>query len=455
MFYRHFPENVWREWPEIWHADVSRPHPGLKRATDNHTIYSVCAAPFYFPRPQYKCRKPRQPQQPKRPVERTRTPRRSSSTRPGRTETGRWVFKQLLMTRSSVNSPKGMAVRALAVTCSRHFPENVWRECPQIWHADVSGPHPGLKRATDNHTIYSVCAALFISPGTSTSAGSPGRPSSPSGPWRGRGPPRRSSSTRPGRTETGRWVFKQLLMTRSMVNSPKGMAVLALAVTFSGHFPQNVWREWPQIWHADVSGPHPGLKRATDNHTIYSVCAALFISPGTSTSAGSLGSPGRPSSPRGPWRGRGPTPPPRRSSSTRPGRTETGRWVFKQLLMNRSSVNSPKGMAVRALAVTFSGHFPENVWREWPQIWHADVSGPHPGLKRATDNHTIYSVCAALFISPGTSTSAGSLGSPGRPSSPRGPWRGRGPPAEQHHQARQDRDRTVSVQAAAHDPILG
>ena len=84
----------------VWHADVAGPQPGLKRATDNHTIYSVFAAPFYFPRPQHICRKPSSPRSPSGPW--TQTLRRSSSPRPGRTQSRRWVFKQLLMNRSWV-----------------------------------------------------------------------------------------------------------------------------------------------------------------------------------------------------------------------------------------------------------------------------------------------------------------------------------------------------------------
>ena len=35
---------------------------------------------------------------------------------------------------------------------------------------------------------------------------------------------------------------------------------------------------------------------------------------------------------------------------------------------------------VKRVKFGVSGHFPENAWREWPEIWHADVSWPSSEL---------------------------------------------------------------------------
>ena len=75
----------------------------------------------------------------------------------------------------------------------------------------------------------------------------------------------------------------------------------------SGHFPENAWREWPEILHADVSSPPTGLIR------LWSRSVDFFIY-----------------------------------------------WHYFDL--------------VKQVNLGGSGHFPEKAWREWHEILYIDVS---------------------------------------------------------------------------------
>ena len=77
----------------------------------------------------------------------------------------------------------------------------------------------------------------------------------------------------------------------------------------SGYFLENAWREWPEIWYAAVSWPHSELIR-------------LWLQSGDFSNF----------------------------------------WCYFDL--------------VKRVKFGVSGHFPENAWREWPEILHADVSWP-------------------------------------------------------------------------------
>ena len=172
----------------------------------------------------------------------------------------------------------------------------------------------------------------------------------------------------------------------------------------------------------------------------------LFISPGPSTSAGSLGSPGSPSAP---WRWWGPP-----GGAAAPGPvglrpdgecSSSCSWPDPRLIHRRGRLPMPLLWHFPGISRRMSGgrvlKFGMLMYPNHIQDW-----------KGQQTIIPFIPFVLPLFISPGPSTSAGSLGSPGSPS---GPWRWWGPPVEQQLQAGQDQDPTVSVQAAAHDPILG
>ena len=128
---------------------------------------------------------------------------------------------------------------------SGHILESAWREWPEILHADVSWPPSEL-----------------ISSG--------------------------SQSVRPSVRPSVRLSVR-----------PSG--------DVSGHLPENAWRDWPEILHADVSWPSSELISLWPR----SVDFFLF-------------------------------------------------WRYFDL--------------VKRVKFGVSGHFPENAWRKWPEILHADVS---------------------------------------------------------------------------------
>ena len=77
----------------------------------------------------------------------------------------------------------------------------------------------------------------------------------------------------------------------------------------SGHFPENAWRKWPEILHADVSQPPSELISLWPRSVDFFNFGAIF---------------------------------------------DLVKWV----------------------EFWVSGHFPENAWKKWPEILHADVSWP-------------------------------------------------------------------------------
>ena len=130
----------------------------------------------------------------------------------------------------------------------------------------------------------------------------------------------------------------------------------------SGHFPENAWREWPEILHADVSWPPSELVSLWPRSGDFLILALFWLSE-TGQIWGFRAFPGE--------RMKGMAWNVARWCILTTFRTDqfmvTVCWFF--LFWRYFDL-------VKRVKFGVSGHILENAWREWPEILHADVSWP-------------------------------------------------------------------------------
>ena len=131
----------------------------------------------------------------------------------------------------------------------------------------------------------------------------------------------------------------------------------------SGHLPENAWREWPEILHADVSWWSPELISLWPQSVDFSNFSAIL----TYWNGSNLGFPG--------------------ISRRMYGGNGLKFCTLMYLDHLQNSLVYGHGPLiffhfwryfdlVKRVKFGVSGHFAENAWRKWPQILHADVSWP-------------------------------------------------------------------------------
>ena len=130
----------------------------------------------------------------------------------------------------------------------------------------------------------------------------------------------------------------------------------------SGHFPENLWRKWPKMLHVDVSWPPSELISLWLQSVYFSNFGAIL----TEWNGSNLGFPGIS------WR------------------THGGNDLRYCMLIYLDHLQNwlvyGHSLVILLILALFwlsetgqiwgSGYFPENAWRKWPQILHADVSWP-------------------------------------------------------------------------------
>ena len=136
----------------------------------------------------------------------------------------------------------------------------------------------------------------------------------------------------------------------------------------SGHFPENAWRKWPEILHADVSWPLTELISLWPQSVDFSNFGAIL----TWWNGSNLGFPGIS------WR------------------THRGNGLKFCMLMYLDHIQNwlvlGYGLlvfvnwhifdSVKRVKFGVSRHFLENTYREWPEMWYAAVSWPPSELIR-------------------------------------------------------------------------
>ena len=127
-----------------------------------------------------------------------------------------------------------------------------------------------------------------------------------------------------------------------------------------GHFPEKAWKEWPEIWHADVSWPHSELIIFWSQSVFSSfwrrfnlVIKLKFVVSGLTHGENGL---------------------------------KLDMLMYLEQLQN--CLDFGLGLfiflvlwhfdLVKQVNFEVSGHFLETAWEELPEIWHADVSWPWP-----------------------------------------------------------------------------
>ena len=144
----HFPENAWREWPEIWHADVSWPPSELMRLWSQFVDFSSSWHNFWLGEMGEIW---------------------GFRAFPGKCMEGIawnlacWCILTTFRTDEIMVSLYWFSsfwlhlnlVKPVKFGVSRHFLENTWRELPGILHADQSGTKLNLVT-----TLVTICNGL-------------------------------------------------------------------------------------------------------------------------------------------------------------------------------------------------------------------------------------------------------------------------------------------------------
>ena len=136
----------------------------------------------------------------------------------------------------------------------------------------------------------------------------------------------------------------------------------------SGHFPENAWRKWPEILQADVSWPPSEVVSLWPWSVDFFNFGAIL----TYWNRSNLGFPGISRRMHG---GNG------LKFCTLMYLDNLQKW----LVLGHSLLNFVI-LALFGLSETGQiwsvGHFLENAWKEWPEIWYASVSWPTSKLVR-------------------------------------------------------------------------